>query len=129
MPIDDFDSKLTQLPIQPKGVHVGQRLWDALKAANLIQMSEVGSERFFGQAFKLPLYKNVVLVLDPELNHTDKSFVIPRQSDDPQVALAATEANTNSIPTGGHADDQRIAKRPVTNKVLDYRNKRWMGRS
>ena len=122
MPILELESALTNSGVKPKGIKVGRKLWDALRTANLIHMSDASDWKMIDPGFKLPFYKGIYLVLDPELEHASIGFWIP--SGDKGGVVAAHPKPEAML--------QKIKKAlPPQNqtKPLLRTTSRWLGRS
>ena len=78
--VRQFESAVTGAAKRPKAVKLGRELWVALKAANLIEMRSVAAWGIFDLGFELPFYKDVCIIHDPELDASDRMFVLPPTS-------------------------------------------------
>ena len=114
MPILELESALSNSRLKPKGIKVGRKLWDALRAANLISMSESSDWKMLDPGFMLPFYKGIYLVLDPELEHAGIGFWIPAGD---AGAVVASHKKPLQSPTQNHT------------KPLLRTTSRWLGRS
>jgi hypothetical protein len=128
MSVLELDLFLSGLPEKPNAVRVTQRLWDALLAAGLLTMSATPSSELLGVGFKLPTYKNVILVLDPELSTSNhRSFELPNPDD--SVPLA--EPIAARVVTGGTTGVQNSVnlQNDAIRKMQQHRDRRWLGRA
>jgi hypothetical protein len=128
MSVLEFDFFLSALPEKPNAVRVTQGLWDALLAAGLLTMSVTPSSELLGAGFKLPSYKNIILVLDPELSKSNhRSFELP--SPDDSVSLHEPIAARGM--TGGTTGVQNPVnlQNDAIRKMQQHRDRRWLGRA
>ncbi len=121
MPIFELESALSSSRSKPKGIKVSTKLWVALKAANLVEMMEVPEWDVFAPGMKLPFYKRIYLVVDPELEAVGNNFLIP-----PNVTTAAQTPTAKPLDAIAQNDSKSKAR---LEKYLAWRDNRWLGRS
>jgi hypothetical protein len=125
MSVLELDLFLSGLPERPKAVRVTQGLWDALLAAGLLTMTATPSSELLGAGFKLPSYKNIILVLDPELSKTHhRSFALPHSDDSESLH----EPNAVRVKIGSAQNPVNLQSDAIR-KMQQQRDRRWLGRA
>lgn len=64
----------------PKAIKISLSLWKELKNLGLIENKDVAAFGIFELGYKLPFYKDSILLIDLEMDGIGEDFLFPPQS-------------------------------------------------